>query len=532
MNILKHVLPVCMALCFTCSALTPLLAHADDDSDDDSLITIDTDDDLVYEDFTYVINDDGDSITLTSLDTAATEAEIPTEIDGIPVTAIGDACFMSCNFLTDVTVPEGIISIGESAFASCTLLCTVVLPDSATDLGAGMFEGDTMLSDFTFPSGITEIPEAFFYECSYFYQMTLPDTITSIGNEAFYGCSYLDTIELSENLESIGNYAFQGCDLLTSITIPASCTDIGIYAFDGCQSLTSFTVEEGNTAYTAIDGVLMTEDESTIIRYPAAKEDTSYTVPDACTTLEDWSFIGSTLLEEIDLGNVTSIGEDCFYYCTSLTDITLPEGITELVGATFAYCVALTSLTLPDSMVSLGEYCFYACASLEEIVIPEGVTTLGDYCFYSCASLLDITLPSTITEVGEMALGFYISADSEETEKIDLLNVTNNGSAAVEEYMAEWETWEPEDDGIAWWVWVIIIAAVVVVAAVIVILVLVHRSRNKIRPAKGPGSRNYKKEQKQAKKENTYNTHKTGKYTGNSQKSDAQKDRKTDKKKR
>ena len=123
---------------------------------------------------------------------------------------------------------------------------------------------------------------------------------------------------LPEGVASIGDYAFQNCQVLEQAKLPASCTTLGKYVFDGCQALTALDVAEGNTAYLSQDGVLFTKDGETLVRYPQAKAETAYTVPEGCRTLADWSFIGSTTLEQINIDGVTSIGEDCFYYCTSL----------------------------------------------------------------------------------------------------------------------------------------------------------------------------------------------------------------------
>ena len=125
-------------------------------------------------------------------------------------------------------------------------------------------------------------------------------------------------VTLPEGVASIGDYAFQNCQVLEQAKLPASCTTLGKYVFDGCQALTALDVAEGNTAYLSQDGVLFTKDGETLVRYPQAKAETAYTVPEGCRTLADWSFIGSTTLEQINIDGVTSIGEDCFYYCTSL----------------------------------------------------------------------------------------------------------------------------------------------------------------------------------------------------------------------
>ena len=224
----------------------------------------------------------------------------------------------------------------------------------------------------------------------------------------------------------------------------------------------------------AEDGVLFSADQSTLIRYPQAREETGYVVPDACRTLADWSFIGASTLEQIDLNQVTAIGEDCFYYCTALKNIAVPDGVTQLNGAVFAHCTSLEQVTLPDTMQTLGDYCFYSDVALADINIPDGVTQLGEKCFYNCGALLELSLPASITEIGEKALGYYTNADGKDDQRIDKLNIRNGGSAAVRAYERSWKH-------ASLWKWLLAGGIAVAAAGGITAIVLVHRSRNRIR---------------------------------------------------
>lgn len=448
--------------------------QADTESAEESGISVDTSGDESFEDFTYRENDTG--VTITSCDTSASAIDVPGEIDGKPVTEIGEAAFMNCQFLTSITVPETVTEIGESAFNGCTMLSAVTLPEGLTAIGKGAFESCEVLVDVQLPSGLTELPDALFYQCSALPGITLPEHLEVIGNEVFYSCTSLREITLPESLTAIGDYAFQNCQGLTTFHLPASCTELGIYALDGCQALTEITVAAENPAYTAADGVLFTADQRTLLRYPQSRAKTVYTVPDPCTELADWSFIGATTLEELDLNQVTEIGEDCFYYCGRLQEVTIPEGVTELKGAAFAYCLELQQVTLPDTMRQLGDHCFYSCASLEQINIPEGVTALGERCFYNCAMLLDLTLPASIAEIGEEAIGYYTpsDADRDEAVRMDKLSVHNEGSDAVDAYMKAWKSG-------SYWGWIIGGICILAAAGGILAAVLIHRSRNRVR---------------------------------------------------
>ena len=96
---------------------------------------------------------------------------------------------------------------------------------------------------------------------------------------------------------------------------------------------------------------------------------------------------------------VTSLGEDCFYNCPSLTSISIPVGVTSLGRYCFQRCYSLTSITIPEGVTSLEPFCFKDCSSLTSITLPEGVTSLGDDCFAYCRALTSITIPESVNSI-------------------------------------------------------------------------------------------------------------------------------------
>ena len=120
------------------------------------------------------------------------------------------------------------------------------------------------------------------------------------------------------------------------------------------------------------------------------------------TTLGDDCFAGCSSLTSITIPNsVTSLGDYCFYKCSRLTSLTIPNSVTTLEQGCFFGCSSLTSITIPNSVTSLGEWCFFGCSSLTSITIPNSVTSLEDYCFSYCSSLTSITIPNSVTSLGE-----------------------------------------------------------------------------------------------------------------------------------
>ena len=131
---------------------------------------------------------------------------------------------------------------------------------------------------------------------------------------------------------------------------------------------------------------------------------TSLTLPVGITSIGEFAFSGCSGLTSLTLpAGITSIGEYAFYGCSGLTSLNLPAGITEIGESTFSDCSGLTSLTLPDGITSIGSRAFYGCSGLTSLTLPAGITSIGDDTFYGCSGLTSLTLPAGITSIGEYA---------------------------------------------------------------------------------------------------------------------------------
>ena len=100
---------------------------------------------------------------------------------------------------------------------------------------------------------------------------------------------------------------------------------------------------------------------------------------------------------------LTHIGGFAFSYCDGLTQVTIPNSVTSIGNYAFYYCSALQSITIPNSVVSIGSYAFYDCDGLTQVTIPNSVTSIGNYAFRNCDGLTQVTIPNSVTSIGSDA---------------------------------------------------------------------------------------------------------------------------------
>lgn len=195
---------------------------------------------IVRGDITYDVSD-GEA-TAVKCSISATNALLEEQINGAPVTAIGDSAFENCASLLYIEIPKSVTRIGDRAFYGCKALRSFSLPENLEYLGEYAFAECESFDTFSVPSKITSLGNSVFIRCKKLYELNLPYGLLSIGERAFCGCVKLSSIIIPESVYYIGNSAFLDCKELKNIEIPEGVTALYSDTFYGCCSLKKITL--------------------------------------------------------------------------------------------------------------------------------------------------------------------------------------------------------------------------------------------------------------------------------------------------
>lgn len=304
------------------------------------------------------------------------------------VNVIGPKAFFFCKSLTSIDIPEGITEIGYATFGYAENLATVNIPASVTRIGDFAFQNCGFTS-MNVPATVKELGESAFSTCRSLENVTVP--AETVSKKAFYFCDALKSVTLTDDVKTIGEEAFRECRSLESIEIPSSVTELGTCAFKNCFALKTAVIKGGT-----VKGSLVTE--ATFYNCNALE---TLVISDNATL--DASFkaaYSKSTLKTVEIGK-GEIGDSAFNGCTSLTNVTLGDGVTKIGTNAFIRCTQISSITIGSRVSSIGKNAFNGCTALTNANIGSGAIDAN--AFQDCSRLANVTLGDGVTSIGANA---------------------------------------------------------------------------------------------------------------------------------
>lgn len=344
------------------------------------------------------------------------------------VTSIGNYAFEDCINVTEITIPEGVISIGM-AFWRCSNLKSINIPRSTTSIstsafqssplsevhisdvaafcqinfggggsnplsipGAHLFVNGKETTDLIIPEGVTSICKHAFWKCNSLTSVTIPNGV-SIGMYAFYQCEGLTSVTCASSIH--GERVFSQCPNLTTVTLLDSVKEIGEYIFLECDALTSVYVDLKSWCSINANGNVGDFYDKLYFDNIKATEIVDLVIPEGITKLSNGVFRGMANLKSVTFpSSMTDFSTSNFYDCNALSAINIQD---------LNVWLNTTDFSFGTNPLKKAKHLFVKGKEVKDLVIPEGISAINDYVFYGCEGLTSVTIPQSVTSIGTSA---------------------------------------------------------------------------------------------------------------------------------
>ena len=287
------------------------------------------------------------------------------------VTKIGSGAFSGVEGLKTVIIPGTVKEIGSNAFSYNKTLEKVIIQDGVETIGSQAFSYCTQLKSIEMTDSIVNINGSVFSNDDNLQNVRLSNSITKISRGLFYACSNLLKIDIPENVTSIEDLSFTSCKKLDNVYIPKNVSTISSGAFRGCTNLNTVTIDKENKKFTIEDNIVYAINEtskSLLISLASNTNKTEITIPEGVTELRVGALGSFRQIKTLNLPSTLSYIEAgwAFDGCgDTLKTITMPD-----TNKTYQ---VVDNMILSKS----GKSLIKASMDREEITIPDSVKTIG-----------------------------------------------------------------------------------------------------------------------------------------------------------
>lgn len=323
---------------------------------------------------------------------------------------IGFSAFEGISSLQSITLPVYITEFESEAFRNCSGLTEVYYKGTKEQWdsiifanensspccnGASLYFNGTKVTSVVFSEGTETTPIGSYSGCKDITSITLPSTLKKIESFIFYNCTGLKEITIPEGVEEICNAAFYNCTGLTEINFNA----IKLKPYNNFSTVFKNAGKNAEGVIVTF-GSEVTEVPEDIFRYNDAK-------------------ITKVIFAENS--KVKVIGDEAFYYISTLEEVNLPESL-EIIGYNSFYNTGIKSIVIPDSIKEIQRGAFRYCGNLETAIIGSGLIKMVSDAFQECENLSELTFkdPDNWYE------GYSNYTEFNEEDRIDLSDPEEN----------------------------------------------------------------------------------------------------------
>lgn len=275
--------------------------------------------------------------------------------------------------------------------------------------------------------------QSFYADISYTGKYAIPTEgleykFVDIGDNSYYTVSKLSVDKNGQCIipatyqgipvKGFGGSSAEALPRIKSLYLPHTISDSYLSGsrFDDLPNLENIVLGEGNEKFISEGNCIIEKETNTLVVGCINSE-----IPDYVTKIGQSAFSGRNIKTFITPDQITEIDTAAFHDCTalkkvvlpeqlppksslsrvfsgcsSLTEVNIPQGVTNLSSA-FTRCSSLTEINIPEGVISLSR-AFEDCTALKKINVPDGVTYLSE-AFRGCTSLVNVTLPDSVQNV-------------------------------------------------------------------------------------------------------------------------------------
>ena len=265
----------------------------------------------------------------------------------------------------------------------------VIVLDNTTSLSKYLFMDNSQVTNVNLPNTILSFDNQAFKNCSKITRVDVPDEVRVIPSECFMGCSSLNYITLPKSLMSIADSAFRNCTSLRTVVFQNdNLYPMGAYCFSNCNALLESDLQKIALLLSQVPGEGAFSSNNQLQDFSINY--IGYLTFSNCKNLNKVTILHPNM-------NGT-LAERPFVNCDKLETVVLPDGTVTIAKQMFD--IDNTSLTnniknvnIPNGCTSIQTKAFYRCENLKNLFIPSSVTYIGQYAF-SYAGCQNLNLDS------------------------------------------------------------------------------------------------------------------------------------------